>query len=92
MAASHLQDNTKAAGVIAALGDFQVNAMRWGEAKARRIPIGNVCRSPGDEVLTARAVPGYNALHNCAQFPHLIEPDEGVDFRQRGLQLSGEPL
>ena len=72
-------------GMIAAFGDFQINAVRRGETKTRRVPIGNVGRA----AMTVTRVgvldsepASNNALDDRAQFAHLIEPDESIHFRQ----------
>ena len=85
MPAAHLRDDAKTAGMIAAFGDFQINAVRRGEPKTRRVVIGNVSRTRGDEV-GAGAQIRYGCIEHTlddrAQFAHLIEPDESIDFRQ----------
>src|SRR5207247_654545 len=53
VASAHFRDDAKAARMIASFGDFQVSAVRRGEAKTRRVPIGNVVWMVSDEVRAA---------------------------------------
>ena len=48
--AAHLRDDAKAARMIAAFGDLRESGVRWGEAEARGVEIGDVNRFAGDEV------------------------------------------
>ena len=99
MSPPHLRNDAKAAWMIAALGDFEINAVRRREAKTRRVPIGNVSRPRRHEVVTGIGdpghasvchalrtgitEPGYNLLDNRTELGYLIETDEGIDLRQR---------
>ena len=91
MFASHLGNDAKTAGMIAALGDFYVGGMRRCQAKSRRIVIGNVSWSRVRE----RKVDIFirdNSLDNRAKLFHFIEADECIDFRHFFAQLAREAL
>ena len=50
MPTAHLWDDAKTAGMVAALRDLHIGAVRRGKAKARCVVVGDVGRTRGDEV------------------------------------------
>ena len=70
MPAAHLRDDAKAAGMIAAFGNFQIRAVRRREPKARGIVIRDVGRTRSDKVELAQASSrcGDHALDDRAEF------------------------
>ena len=97
MPAAHLWNDAKAAGMIAALRDFQINAVRRGQSEPRRIVIRNVSRPIGDEAVAESA--GSTGLsdttrltHDRPHLTHLIQADECIDLRKRLAKLRRKTL
>ena len=92
MASAHLGNHTKAARVIAALGNFHIGRVVGSEAETGRGEIGNVAGLWRHEVEDAGFVLFEHAAEDRAGFGDLIESDEGVHLGEFADEVGGEAL
>ena len=94
--ATNPRDDAERAGVVAALGDFDVRGVTWSEPKPGRVVIGDVGRPALDQIdgrLVGRALPAEQFLDDGRHFGDLVEPDESVDLVvQLHCEVLREPL
>ena len=92
VAAADAGDDAERAGVVAALGDFDVGGVSRREAEAGRVVVRDVFGLTSDEIFRAFGFFAEEAFDDGGDLSDLVEADEGIDFGHEAWEFFGEAL